>query len=155
MQEYLRSIESPAPLAVFGRYYKVGRERLGLTQAQVVERLALRDSSYADRDVSWVSRVESGTVPRLSREAIDDLTVALGCGRRERVAFLIAAGFWPVPGPIPTGWGACRRHADRILRATEDSQDPGLPGRVAHTASAAYRVVHLPGGRSRVRTRSA
>ncbi len=104
---------------VFGQLFKLERERRGLTQAAVVERLdALADATesgrggrrravaapWAGRSACWVSRVESGDVAKLDRGIVVALCRALGCDRQGRVALLLAAGLSPYPIPVCVSW---------------------------------------------------
>ena len=131
MQKQKCTSECRQPLVFFGCCYKAQRLRRGMTQAQVVEHLALCSLVYAERNTCWVSRVESGLVPRLSRATVDDLAVALGCDRRDRAAFLIAAGFWPLAEMIPTSWAECRRLATELLQLLKGGRSAYVQGGAA------------------------
>ena len=111
---------SLSPLALFGRCFREQRLQRRLTQEEVLERLIalepceLSPSRHENRLPSWLSRVESGEVPRLDPATIRDLAGALGCDEVDQNALLLAAGFWPLPVHGPIDWATCRTMASHL-----------------------------------------
>jgi transcriptional regulator with XRE-family HTH domain len=143
---------------VFGRLFRLERERRGLTQAAIVERLdalAYPEGStrargpWAEKDPSWVSRIEAGAVAKLDRRIVSALCRALDCDKQERAALLLAAGFSPYPIPACDSWlelgqwyrcaAALLPEAGRITAALRPGPDDAGNGCDPHPAASAAR----------------
>ena len=86
----------------FGRYYKRQRERMGLTQAAVLNRLAACRGTVLEG--SALSKIEAGHRVTLDYPLAADLVSVLGCDVVRARALLVAAGFMPIPA---RGWDEC------------------------------------------------
>ncbi len=86
----------------FGQCYKIERQRLGLTQAEVLSRLAMRRDRVLEG--SAISKIEAGLRVKLDYPLVLDLARVLDCGEVRARALLVAAGFSPLP--VKT-WDEC------------------------------------------------
>jgi len=83
------------PRVVFGLLFNHLRCCRGLTQENVVDLLDALEGRWLGKDMSWVSRIESGKVAKLDRETVEVLAHVLDCDETERDALMLAAGFTP------------------------------------------------------------
>jgi transcriptional regulator with XRE-family HTH domain len=79
----------------FGQEFKKRRERLGLTQAEVLDFVSDRLETILEGN--WVSKVESGRVVKLNRRTVETLIEALGDDPLRSRALVAAAGLSPIP----------------------------------------------------------
>jgi len=81
----------------FGISFRGERERLGLTQADVLAAMArIRIDSF---EGNFISKIEAGKVVKVDRELVELLIEALDTSPIRQAALMAAAGLAPTPAP--------------------------------------------------------
>ncbi len=86
-------IRHDTSLRRFGRAFEQVRRVAGLTQEQIADRYYEQTSVL--RDGSWVCKIESGVIKKLTRPMVEELVQTLATDHLTENALLVIAGYIP------------------------------------------------------------